>query len=154
MEEGSMRADCNVSIRPVGREEMGERREVKNVNSLKFAKKAIEYEIAAQTRIIQNGGTIRQSTMDYDPERNITIPLRDKEDAHDYRYFPDPDLPPLELSPGYVMHIKSRMPPNPKEVIAELLEKYGISLDQAKAFTYDKKLRIRFESIATTDTDR
>jgi len=148
MEEGSMRADCNVSLRPVDRKKMGERREVKNVNSLKFAKKAIEYEIKTQTAIINSGEAVRQSTMDYDPDRNITIPLRDKEDAHDYRYFPDPDLPPLRLTTDYVNKIKAAMPPNPKQVEEMLLEKYGINQDQASTFTYDLALREHFERIA------
>lgn len=148
MEEGSMRADCNVSLRPVGKEEMGERREVKNVNSLRFAKKAIEYEIAAQTKILNSGGQVVQSTMDYDPERGITIPLRDKEDAHDYRYFPDPDLPPLQLTSAYVDEIRAAMPPSPKQVMEDLLSKYGINENQATTFTYDSGLRAHFEQLA------
>ena len=149
MEEGSMRADCNVSIRPIGTEEMGERREVKNVNSLRFAKKAIEYEIKAQTKIIKGGGNIRQSTMDYDPERDITIPLRDKEDAHDYRFFPDPDLPPLQLTAEYVDKIRAAMPADPKAVEKQLLSQYGMNADQAKMFTYDLGLRAHYERLAS-----
>jgi len=149
MEEGSMRADCNVSLRPIGQEEMGERREVKNVNSLRFAKKAIEYEIKAQANIINSGGTVSQSTMDYNPELDITIPLRDKEDAHDYRFFPDPDLPPLQLTEAYVDNIKASMPADPREVEQQLLSQYRMNRDQAKTFTYDLELRRHFEQLAS-----
>lgn len=148
MEEGSMRADCNVSIRPHGSEKMGERREVKNVNSIRFAKKAIEYEIKMQTAIRNRGEKVVQSTMDYDPVSNSTRPLRDKEDAHDYRYFPDPDLAPIQLNFERIADIKDAMPASPWDLQDELIKQYDITATKAKVFTYDSELREHFQRIA------
>lgn len=146
MEEGSMRADCNISIRPAGSTILGERCEVKNVNSLKFARKAIEYEIIRQTQILAQGGKIYQTTMDFDSVKGITTPLRDKENAHDYRYFPDPDLPPLQLSESYVHDVRNKMPELPWKIGDRLIKKYGLDESQARIFAYDKNLREKFES--------
>ncbi|MBT8221038.1 MAG: Asp-tRNA(Asn)/Glu-tRNA(Gln) amidotransferase subunit GatB [Bacteroidia bacterium] len=145
MEQGSMRADCNVSIRPKVSTKLGERCEVKNVNSLRFAKKAIDYEINRQTKVIKAGGTIRQTTMDFDADKGVTRPLRDKEDVHDYRYFPDPDLPPLVLTKKYIQEVRAAMPVLPWEIENKMIEEHGISQQQAQTFAYDPELRSRFQ---------
>lgn len=102
LEEGSFRCDANVSLRPRGQAELGTRVELKNLNSFRFVQRAIEAEVARQTAVLDGGGRVQQETRSYDPERNLTRSLRGKADAHDYRYFPDPDLPPLVLEPGLI----------------------------------------------------
>src|SRR5690606_35848902 len=102
LEEGSFRCDANVSLRPVGQEQLGTRVELKNLNSFRFVQRAIDAEVARQTALLDGGGKVEQETRSYDPERDITRSLRGKADAHDYRYFPDPDLPPLVLEPGLI----------------------------------------------------
>ena len=110
MEEGSMRCDCNVSVRLKGASEYGERCEIKNVNSKKFARQAVAYEYQRQIKLIEKGEIIVKQTLNFNPETGITTPIRSKEDAHDYRYFPDPDLPPLHLSDEYINEVKESMP--------------------------------------------
>ena len=102
MEEGSLRCDVNISIRPKGTDVLNNRCEVKNVNSSKFARQAIEFEELRQQKIVEEGGTVAQQTLNFDPATGVTSPLRSKEDAHDYRYFPEPDLPPIQLSADFL----------------------------------------------------
>ena len=110
MQEGSLRADVNVSVRKKGSKEFGTRCEIKNVNSIKFMQMAIEYEANRQVDLIEDGQTIDQETRLFDTKKNETRSMRSKEDAHDYRYFPDPDLLPLEVSDDFIENLKSEIP--------------------------------------------
>ncbi len=126
MEEGSMRCDVNISIRPEGMTAFMTRCEVKNVNSMRFARQAIKYEVSRQIGIVTTGGEVEQNTLNFDPATGKTTPLRSKENAHDYRYFPDPDLPPVVITPSFLAKIKAEMPTLPWEARIELTEKYGL----------------------------
>lgn len=137
MQEGSMRCDCNVSIRPVGADYFGNRCEIKNLNSMRYARKAIAYEVKRQQQIVESGGTVAQQTLNFDPATGVTSPLRSKEDAHDYRYFPDPDLPPVVLQQTEVDRIKSEMPTLPWVMKKALIEKYSLSAYNANLLTTD-----------------
>lgn len=128
MEEGSMRCDVNISVRPTGTDELRERCEVKNVNSRRFARKAIDYEVNRQIQLWESGQTVRRQTMQFVPEEGITTPIRQKEDAHDYRYFPDPDLPPIILSDKRLNEIKAGMPSLPDQYREILINEKNISL--------------------------
>jgi aspartyl-tRNA(Asn)/glutamyl-tRNA(Gln) amidotransferase subunit B len=110
MQEGSFRCDANVSVRPRGETKLGTRCEIKNLNSFRFLERAIEYEARRQIEVLEGGGRIVQETRLYDPDRDETRSMRTKEDAHDYRYFPDPDLLPLAVSEQWIEEIRSRMP--------------------------------------------
>ncbi len=127
MQEGSMRCDCNVSIRPMGSTTLGNRCEIKNLNSMRYARKAIAYEVKRQIGIVENGGTVEQQTLNFDPDTGVTSPLRNKEDAHDYRYFPDPDIPPVQLSEDYVAKVQQALPMLPWERQRQLQEDYGLT---------------------------
>jgi aspartyl-tRNA(Asn)/glutamyl-tRNA(Gln) amidotransferase subunit B len=137
MEEGSMRCDCNVSVMKKGSIQFGNRCEIKNINSLRFAKRAIDYEAKRQIDLIESGGKVTQQTRSFDPVTGTTAPLRDKEDAHDYRYFPDPDLPPIVLKAEDIMKIKATLPPMPWELRADFIKK-GISIEDTHVLTEDK----------------
>jgi aspartyl-tRNA(Asn)/glutamyl-tRNA(Gln) amidotransferase subunit B len=126
MEKGNLRADVNVSVRKVGAE-LGTRCEIKNVNSFRFIQAAIEYEARRQIEVLEDGGKIDQETRLYDPTRNETRSMRSKEDAHDYRYFPDPDLLPLELDPAWVKAIQDSLPELPDDKRRRLVSQYGLS---------------------------
>ena len=144
MAEGSFRCDANVSVRRVGAEQLGTRAEIKNVNSFRFVEKAINYEIDRQVRIIENGGSVVQETRLYDAAKNETRPMRSKENADDYRYFPDPDLPPLLISAAMIERVRAAMPELPRArreryVNALHLSEYeadqlGLSADHAEYF--------------------
>ncbi len=127
MEEGSMRCDVNISVRKKGSIEYNTRCEVKNVNSMKFARRAIEFEVKRQIDILEKGGEIKQNTLNFDPNTGITTPLRSKENAHDYRYLPDPDLPPVVISDELLIEIKEDMPILPWEMKQEFIEKFGLT---------------------------
>ncbi len=135
MQEGSMRCDCNVSIRPEGADYFGNRCEIKNLNSMRYARKAIAYEVGRQRKIVEAGGTVQQQTLNFDPATGATSPLRTKEDAHDYRYFPDPDLPPVVLTREEVDAIKEAMPTLPEEMKQQLMERYSLSTYNANLLT-------------------
>lgn len=137
MEEGSMRCDINISVRLKDATEYGTRCEVKNVNSMRFARKAIEFESKRQIDLVEKGGKIEQNTLNFDPVSGTTAPLRSKENAHDYRYFPDPDLPPIVLSEDWISAIKNEMPALPWESKKELIEKYGLTEYDATHLTED-----------------
>lgn len=126
MEQGSLRCDVNVSIRPEGSTEFGERCEVKNLNSMRYARRAIAYEVKRQTQLIESGGQVRQETLNFDPETGVTSPLRDKEDAHDYRYFPEPDLPPVVLSTDELRKLQAEMPTLPWQMRERLSGEFGL----------------------------
>ena len=151
MEEGSMRCDVNISIRPRGATVLGTRCEVKNVNSMRFARKAIEFETKRQIELVEKGEKIAQNTLNFDPLTGITTPLRSKENAQDYRYFPDPDLPPVVLSASFLEKIKHQMPTLPHEARLELLNTFGLTeydtallTEELAVFTYFKKLATQF----------
>ncbi|TAN60668.1 Asp-tRNA(Asn)/Glu-tRNA(Gln) amidotransferase subunit GatB, partial [bacterium] len=114
MEEGSFRCDANVSVRPVGEKKLGTKAELKNINSFKFVKDAIDYEIERQIGVIENGGKVIQETRLFDPAKGITVSMRSKEEAHDYRYFPEPDLKPLAVDAAFVENAKNALPELPK----------------------------------------
>ena len=113
MEEGSLRCDANVSVRPRGTEALGTKAEVKNVNSFRYLQKALEFEITRQIALVEGGGRVRQETRLFDSETGETASMRSKEEAHDYRYFPEPDLPPLEVEPAWIDAIRARLPELP-----------------------------------------
>jgi aspartyl-tRNA(Asn)/glutamyl-tRNA(Gln) amidotransferase subunit B len=148
MEEGSLRCDVNISIRPVGQVEFGTRCEVKNVNSMRFARKAIEFETKRQIELVESGGKVEQNTLNFDPATGVTTPLRSKENAHDYRYFPDPDLPPIILTPQFLERIKSAMPQLPNEARAELKDIYGLPEYDVLLLTEERAIFTYFKDFA------
>ncbi len=148
MEEGSMRCDCNVSVRKKGATEYGERCEIKNVNSKKFAKQAVEYEFERQMQMIEKGIKFTKQTLNFNPDTGVTAALRSKEDAHDYRYFPDPDLPPLVLSDTFIEGVKNNLPLLPSEYIQLLMSEYGLSSYDAEVLTQEKEYADYFLGLA------
>lgn len=138
MQEGSMRCDANISLRPVGQEEYGERTEIKNINSFKFLKKAIDYEVARQTKLLDSGEKVLQQTRGFDVDKGITFAQRSKENAHDYRYFPEPDLAPLFVAKEVVEDIKNSLPELPEQASLRLLKQYDISAYDAELLAEDK----------------
>ncbi len=147
MEEGSMRADVNVSVRKPGGP-LGTRCEIKNVNSVRFVMQAIEYEARRQIDIIEGGGSIAQETRLFDTGRGVTRSMRSKEEAHDYRYFPDPDLLPLEIDPALVARIKADLPELPDEKKARFIEKLGLSPYDAAVLSAEKETADFYEVVA------
>ena len=143
MQEGNFRCDANVSIKPKGAKELGTRTEIKNVNSFRFVEKAIEYEIARQIQLVQSGGKVVQETRTYDSDKNIALTMRSKEEAHDYRYFPDPDLVPVNIDPSWVEKIRSELPELPEQKRNRLVTEFGLSEYDAATLTGSKVL-IRF----------
>jgi aspartyl-tRNA(Asn)/glutamyl-tRNA(Gln) amidotransferase subunit B len=127
MEQGSMRCDVNVSVRRKGETAFGTRCEIKNLNSMRFARRAIAYEVRRQIDLIEAGGTVTQQTLNFDPDTGITAPLRSKEDAHDYRYFPEPDLPPVVLDEAYIESVRALMPLLPDALYRIFRNDYGLS---------------------------
>lgn len=146
MEEGSLRCDVNVSIRPRGREKFGTKVEVKNMNSFRNVQKAIDFEIKRQYKVYEGGGEVLQQTMTFDAGSGETILLRAKEDAHDYRYFPEPDLQPILVKEDYVNQVKSELPPLPKELLAKYQE-MGLSPYDAALLTETKEIALYFEEV-------
>jgi aspartyl-tRNA(Asn)/glutamyl-tRNA(Gln) amidotransferase subunit B len=147
MQEGSMRCDCNVSVRKPG-DELGTRCEIKNVNSIRFAQQAIEYEALRQIEIIEDGGTIDQETRLFDANTGETRSMRSKEDAHDYRYFPDPDLLPLQLSAEMVEELRADLPelPDPRRI--RFMDEYALSPDDAAQLTEERETADFYEEVA------
>jgi len=147
MEQGSMRADVNVSVRKPGGP-LGTRCEIKNVNSVRFVQQAIEYEARRQIDIIEDGGKIVQETRLYDVAQGVTRAMRSKEEAHDYRYFPDPDLLPLELDPAWVETIKAGLPELPDEKKNRLMRDFGLSVYDAGVMVSEPEIGVYFEEVA------
>jgi aspartyl-tRNA(Asn)/glutamyl-tRNA(Gln) amidotransferase subunit B len=147
MEEGSLRCDCNVSVRRPG-EPYGTRCEIKNLNSVRYVVQAIEHEARRQIEIIEEGGTIAQQTRLFDAGRGITRPMRSKEEAHDYRYFPDPDLSPLVLDPEWVARLRTELPEMPDTRKARFVSAYGLSPDDAGVLIAEKETAAFFERVA------
>ena len=146
MQEGSFRCDANVSVRPVGQKELGTRREIKNLNSFKFLEDAINYEINEQIRIIEDGGRIQQATVLFDPNSGVTRVMRTKEDAHDYRYFPDPDLAPLVISDAWRERVREAMPELPAALQSRFVSEYALSEYDAEQVSASKAHAEYFET--------
>ena len=154
MQEGSFRCDANVSVRRPGAP-FGTRREIKNLNSFKFMQQAIDYEVQWQIDLIEDGGTVRQATVLFDPQSGETRAMRTKEDAHDYRYFPDPDLPPLVISPDWIEAVRATMPELPRAMAERFVRQYALPAQDAALLTMHIDTARYFESAvassATTD---
>jgi aspartyl-tRNA(Asn)/glutamyl-tRNA(Gln) amidotransferase subunit B len=147
MQEGSFRCDANVSVRPVGQEKFGTRCEIKNLNSFRFIEKAINYEVARQIDIIEGGGTIRQETRLYDPDKGETRALRSKEEANDYRYFPDPDLLPVAIDAAFIDAVRRTLPELPDEKAARYIEKFSLSAYDAGVLTASREMADYYEAV-------
>ncbi len=146
MQEGSFRCDANVSVRPIGQPHFGTRREIKNLNSFRFMQQAIDYEVQWQIATLEDGGSIEQATVLFDPVTGETRAMRSKEDAHDYRYFPDPDLLPLAIDRQWVEEIRATMPELPGAKRDRLMVDYGLSLYDAKVLTSSLELASYYEA--------
>jgi aspartyl-tRNA(Asn)/glutamyl-tRNA(Gln) amidotransferase subunit B len=147
MEEGSLRCDCNVSVRRPG-EPYGTRCEIKNLNSVRFVIQAIEYEARRQIDLIEDGGKVEQQTRLFDSARGVTRPMRSKEHAHDYRYFPDPDLLPLELDPEWVARLRAALPELPDAKSARFVAEYGLRQEDAAVLVSERATAEYFEKAA------
>jgi aspartyl-tRNA(Asn)/glutamyl-tRNA(Gln) amidotransferase subunit B len=147
MQEGSFRCDANVSVRPVGQKEFGTRAEIKNLNSFRFLEEAIQYEVRRQIELIEDGGTVVQETRLYDPDKRETRSMRSKEDAHDYRYFPDPDLMPLVIDASWIDRVKGEMPELPADMQKRFVDTYGLTPYDAGVLTSSKAMASYFEAL-------
>ncbi|WP_300437543.1 Asp-tRNA(Asn)/Glu-tRNA(Gln) amidotransferase subunit GatB [Zoogloea sp.] len=153
MQEGSFRCDANVSVRPRGQEQFGTRREIKNLNSFRFLQQAIDYEIQWQIDLIEDGGKVQQATVLFDPDSGETRAMRSKEDAHDYRYFPDPDLLPLVISDEWVERVRGELPELPVALSARFQGEYGLSAYDATTLTASRDMaRFYLDTVAATGT--
>ena len=150
MQEGSFRCDANVSVRLKGTDKLGTRCEIKNLNSFKFLEKAIDYEVRRQIELIEDGGRVVQETRLYDPDRDETRSMRSKEEANDYRYFPDPDLLPLVVSDAYIEEIRSVLPELPQAKRERFMSEYSLPAYDAGVMTSSRELADYFESTAKT----
>jgi aspartyl-tRNA(Asn)/glutamyl-tRNA(Gln) amidotransferase subunit B len=148
MEEGSLRCDANVSVRPRGQQKFGTKAEVKNVNSFRFIRAALEYEIERQIELIESGGRVVQETRLYNANEGRTYSMRSKEQAHDYRYFPEPDLPPLIVPDAWKSEIAARMPELPEARRARMIAEYGITEQDAHTLTATRAFADQFEAAA------
>ena len=148
MQEGSFRCDANVSVRPRGQEELGTRTEIKNLNSFRFVEKAINFEVERQIELIEDGGTVRQETRLYDSDKNETRPMRSKEEANDYRYFPDPDLLPVELDAEYIEAVRQTLPELPDTKQKRFVDQYQLKPADAEILTINRALADYFETVA------
>ncbi len=148
MQEGSFRCDANVSVRPQGETKFGTRCEIKNLNSFRFMQEAIDYEVRRQIELIEDGGSVVQETRLYDPDRRETRSMRSKEDAQDYRYFPDPDLPPLVVSDAWVDEVRAALPELPEAMQARFAATYALPAADAHALTASRELAAYFETAA------
>ncbi len=153
MEEGNLRADINVSLRPAGTEELGTRTEMKNINSFKNLEDAINYEIERQQEVLEDGGHVVQETRTFDPARGITLSMRSKENAHDYRYMPEPDLPPIVTSEETIEKYRSELPELPDARRARLEKEYGLSDYDAGIITSSRAMAEYFDAVVATGAD-
>jgi aspartyl-tRNA(Asn)/glutamyl-tRNA(Gln) amidotransferase subunit B len=147
MQEGSFRCDANVSVRPMGQAEFGTRAEIKNLNSFRFLEEAIQYEVHRQIELIEEGGTVVQETRLYDPDKRETRSMRSKEDAHDYRYFPDPDLMPLVVDEAWIARVRSEMPELPEAMQHRFVSQYALAPYDAHMLTSSKAMADYFETV-------
>lgn len=150
LEEGSMRCDCNVSVRKVGAEKFGTKVEIKNINSFRFVEKAIEFEIDRQIDLVERGEKILQETRLWDPDKNKTFSMRTKEDAQDYRYFPDPDLLPVDVSDALIARLKASLPELPSARARRFMESHGLPEYDALVLTTERELADYYEVVAKT----
>lgn len=148
LDEGSMRCDCNVSVRPWGQEKFGTKVELKNINSFRFIEKAIQYEIERQIDLVETGEKISQETRLYDADKNRTFSMRSKEEAHDYRYFPEPDLLPVRVSPVWIEEIKHSLPELPLQRLERFISEYSLPPYDAQIMTQSKTMAEYYESVA------
>ncbi|MGA3333979.1 MAG: Asp-tRNA(Asn)/Glu-tRNA(Gln) amidotransferase subunit GatB [Terracidiphilus sp.] len=148
MEEGSLRCDANVSVRPRGQEKFGTKAEVKNVNSFKFIRAALQYEIERQAEVIESGGRVAQETRLWNSNEGRTYSMRSKEQAHDYRYFPEPDLPPLIVTPEFIAGIKAKLPELPEARRKRMIAEYELAEQDAHTLTASREFADRFEAAA------
>ncbi|HEX6481785.1 MAG TPA: Asp-tRNA(Asn)/Glu-tRNA(Gln) amidotransferase subunit GatB [Ktedonobacteraceae bacterium] len=147
MEEGSLRCDANISVRPRGQQQLGVKTEIKNMNSFRSVERALAYEAQRQIEILRKGEPIHQETRGWVETRGITVPQRSKEQAHDYRYFPEPDLPPLVISRSWVEDLRAQLPELPDARRARYIDEYGLSAQDANVLTEDKALGDYFEQV-------
>ena len=148
MQEGSFRCDANVSVRMVGAGKFGTRAEIKNINSFRYVEKAINYEVARQIDLLESGGKVVQETRLYDPDKGETRSMRSKEEANDYRYFPDPDLLPVEIDAAYIASVKATLPELPDQKAARFAAQFGLSEYDAGVLTSSKELAAYYEEVA------
>jgi aspartyl-tRNA(Asn)/glutamyl-tRNA(Gln) amidotransferase subunit B len=154
MQEGSFRCDANVSVRRAGEQKLGTRAEVKNLNSFRFLQQAVDYEVRRQIELIEDGGTVVQETRLYDPERNETRSMRSKEDAMDYRYFPDPDLLPLAIDREWIDAVAREMPELPGAMRERFVRDYGLPEYDASVLTSSKSMAVYYEAVAAAVADK
>ncbi len=154
MQEGSFRCDANVSVRPLDQEKFGTRCEIKNLNSFRFMQQAIEFEARRQIELIEDGGTVVQETRLYDPDRDETRSMRSKEDAMDYRYFPDPDLLPLSISTEWIERVRAEMPELPGAMHERFVRDYGLPEYDASVLTSSKPMATYYEAVARSVSDK
>src|SRR5690348_228590 len=147
MEEGSLRCDANISVRPRGQQELGTKAEVKNMNSFRSVRRALEFEAQRQIELVRSGQPIHQETRGWVETKGITVPQRSKEQAHDYRYFPEPDLPPLLISRAWVEELRAQLPELPEARRARYMSEYGLSAQDANVLTEEKALGDYFEQV-------
>jgi aspartyl-tRNA(Asn)/glutamyl-tRNA(Gln) amidotransferase subunit B len=147
MQEGSFRCDANVSVRPRGQEKFGTRAEIKNLNSFRFVEKAIQYEVARQVELIESGGKVVQETRLYDSDKDETRSMRSKEEANDYRYFPDPDLLPVEIDEDFIATVRATLPELPDEKAARFARDLGLSVYDAGVLSASRELGAYFEAV-------
>jgi aspartyl-tRNA(Asn)/glutamyl-tRNA(Gln) amidotransferase subunit B len=147
MQEGSFRCDANVSVRPRGQEKLGTRCEIKNLNSFRYIEKAINHEVARQIEVIEGGGKIRQETRLYDPDKDETRPLRSKEEANDYRYFPDPDLLPVLIKQSFIDEVRATLPELPDQKAARFVEQHGLSSYDAGTLSASREVGDYYEAV-------
>jgi len=154
MQEGSFRCDANVSVRRMGAEKFGTRAEIKNLNSFRFVEKAIQFEVARQIDLIESGGTVVQETRLYDPDKGETRSMRSKEEANDYRYFPDPDLLPVALDDTFIAGVRATLPELPDQKSARFYSQYGLSAYDAGVLTASRELADYYEEVVCAGTER
>ena len=147
MQEGSFRCDANVSVRKSGAQKFGTRAEIKNLNSFRFVERAINYEVARQIELLESGGQVVQETRLYDPDKGETRSMRSKEEANDYRYFPDPDLLPVELDAAFIESVRATLPELPDQKAARLASQYGLSAYDAGVLTASRELAAYYEDV-------
>lgn len=153
MEEGSLRCDANVSVRPVGQKELGTKTEIKNINSFRGVERAIEYEAMRQAQLLEDGGTVVQETRTWDEKEGVTKSMRKKEEANDYRYFPEPDLVPFTVSDEYIEEIRKTLPELPDARKARYMESYGLAAYDADYLTNDKDRADYFEAMVAAGAE-
>jgi aspartyl-tRNA(Asn)/glutamyl-tRNA(Gln) amidotransferase subunit B len=153
MQEGSFRCDANVSVRLKGAEKLGTRAEIKNLNSFRYVERAINYEVERQIDVLESGGTVRQETRLYDPDKGETRSMRSKEEANDYRYFPDPDLLPVALDDAFIEGVRASLPELPDQKAARFAAQYGLSAYDAGVLTASRELAAFYEEVVREASD-